>query len=166
MAADLALEWWQAFGEGRVDTLWQLSSRPVRYMLARAMVSDEVNALAAGGDNAGADGLLIACQGFALHGTKGPAWIQLEPSRATFFDPIDMEPLIRSMRMFPRTERDIANYKQVTFYPPDTPAMPWIIDPELRSIVGFAAVLRGSDDAGALGDRIALDPIALWSQEP
>lgn len=164
-AADLALEWWRAFGEGRVDELWLLSSRPVRYMLARAMVTNEVNVLAAAGDQRGADGLLIACQGFALHGTKGPGWVQLEASRAAFFDPIDMEPLIRSMQVFPRTERDVANYTQVTFYPPDTPKMPWIVDLELHSIVGFASVLRGSDDAGALGERIARDPIALWDAE-
>ena len=132
-------------------------------MLARAMVSNAVNALAASGDQAGADGLLIACQGFALHGLKGPAWIQLEPLRGRFFDPIEMEPLIKSMRVFPRTELDVANYKQVTFYPPDTPPMPWIIDHALQSIVGFAVVLRGSDDAGALGERIAHDPTALWS---
>ncbi len=165
-AADLALEWWRAFGEGKLEALWQLSSRPVRYMLARAMVIDAVNTRAAGGDQAGVDRLLVACQGFALHGLKGPAWIQLEPLRGHFFDPINMDPLIKSMRLFPRTQLDVANYRQVTFFPPDTPPMPWVVDEARRTIVGFAVVLKGSDDAGELGERIAHDPIALWSAAP
>ncbi|MEY2422544.1 MAG: hypothetical protein QOI95_2611 [Acidimicrobiaceae bacterium] len=161
--ADLALDWWRAYGEAKVDELWQLSSKPVRYMIARSMVTNEVNTLASNGDQAAANNLLIACQGFALHGTKGPAWTQLEPVRQNVFDPIDMDPLIRSMRVFPRTESDVESYKQVTFYPPDTPPMPWIVDTAQHAIVGFAAVLRGSEDAGELGERVAVDPIALWS---
>jgi hypothetical protein len=164
-AADLALEWWRFYGEARLDELWHLSSKPVRYMLARSMAAGEINALAAGGDPDGANSLLIACQGFALHGTKGPAWQQLEPLRARAFEPIDMDPLIKSMGMFPRVETDLDNYKQVTFYPPDTPPMPWTIDLPHHTVVGFAAVLRGSEDAGELGERVALDPIALWSGE-
>lgn len=60
-AAELALDWWRAFGEADVDDLWRLSSKPVRYMLARSIVTNEVNALAASGDQAGADNLLVAC---------------------------------------------------------------------------------------------------------
>jgi hypothetical protein len=162
-AADLALEWWRFYGEARVDELWHLSSKPVRFMLARSMVANEVNVLAAKGDQRGANNLLIACQGFALHGTKGPAWRQLEPLRSAAFDSIDMDPLIRSMSMFPRVETDVDSYTQVTFYPPDTPPMPWTVDLAHHLIVGFAAVLRGSEDAGELGERLALDPISLWS---
>ncbi|MEY2449258.1 MAG: hypothetical protein QOH79_2734 [Acidimicrobiaceae bacterium] len=161
--ADAALDWWRAYGEAKVEELWHLSSKPVRYMLARSMVTNEVNALAANGDQAGAHTLLIACQGFALHGTKGPAWSQLELVRRRGLEPIDMDPLIRSMRVFPRVETEVDSFTQVTFYPPDTPPMPWIVDTAHRTIVGFAAVLRGSDDAGELGERVAHDPIALWS---
>jgi hypothetical protein len=161
-AADLALDWWRAFGEANVNELWRLSSKPVRYMLARAIVTNEVNVLLANGDQARADKLLIACQGFALHGTKGPAWTQLERLHERAYEPVDMDPLIRSMRVFPRMEGDVDSYTQVTFYPPDTPPMPWIVDVARRTTVGFAAVLRGSDDAGALGERVASDPIALW----
>ena len=75
-----------AYGEANVDVLWLLSSKPVRYMLGRSIVTNEVNALAASGDQSAADNLLIACQGFALHGTKGPAWGQLERvGRASIF---------------------------------------------------------------------------------
>jgi hypothetical protein len=162
-AADLALEWWRAYGEARIDELWHLSSRPVRYMLARTIVANEVNVYAANGDRAAADNLLIACQGFALHGPKDPSWRELEPFRGQVLEPVDMDPLIRSMRVFPRVEADVDSYKQVTFYPPDTPPMPWVVDVAQRTVVGFAAVLRGSEDAGRLGERVALDPIALWS---
>ena len=162
-AADVALEWWRAYGEARIDGLWVLSSKPVRYMLARSMVTDELNRLAATGDQTGTKNLLVACQGFALHGTKGPAWTQIEPLRRERVEPIDMEPLIRSMQVFPRVETDVDSYKQVTFYPPDTPPMPWVVDVTQRTIVGFSAVLRGSEDAGRLGEQVALDPIALWS---
>jgi hypothetical protein len=164
-AADLALEWWRAYGEAKVDALWHLSSKPVRYMLARAIVSNEINRLAANGDQAAGNELLVACQGFALHGTKGPGWIRLEPLQRDVFEPIDMDPLIKSMRIFPRVETDVDSYKQITFYPPDTPPMPWIVDGTQRTIVGFAAVLRGSDDAGELGECVARDPVALWMSE-
>lgn len=163
VAADSALEWWQAFGEGRVDDLWRLSARPVRYMLARAMVAHELNSVSAGGDEAVARQLLVACQSAAVHGPHGPAWAELEPSRQRFFDPVDMEPLIRSMRVFPRTEVAVESYTQITFLPPDNPPMPWIVDVARSTIVGFARVLRGSGDAGELGERLADDPIALWS---
>lgn len=73
-----------------------------------------------------------------------------------------MDPLIRSMRVFPRVEADVDSYKPVTFYPPDTPPMPWIVDVAQRTSVGLAAVLIGSEDAGDLGERVASDPIALW----
>ena len=160
-AADIALDWWQAFGEGRVDDLWRLSARPVRYMLARAMVARDLNERSAGGDQEFVHKLLVACQSAAVHGTHGPAWAELDDCRQRFFDPIDMDPLIRSMRVFPRSEVEIEGYTQITFHPPDNPPMPWIVDVPREAIVGFATVLRGSDDAGALGERVADDPIAL-----
>lgn len=162
-ADDIALDWWCAYGEGRVDDLWRLSARPVRYMLARAMVARELNAVAADGDEGVARQLLVACQSAAVHGPHGPAWIDLERCREDFFEPVDMAPLIRSMRVFPRSEEAIDSYTQVTFHPPDNPPMPWIVDVPRDSIVGFAHVLRGADDAGELGERVANDPIALWS---
>jgi len=163
VAADIALEWWQAYGEGRVDDLWRLSARPVRYMLARAMVAHDLNAHSAGGDDDVVRQLLVACQSAAVHGAHGPSWAEIERCRHHFFDPVDMEPLIRSMRLFPRTEVAVDSYTQITFLPPDNPPMPWIVDEPRSAIVGFSQVLRGSGDAGELGERVANDPIALWS---
>lgn len=163
--AEVALEWWRAFGEGDVDTLWRLSSKPVRYMLARAIAADEINARAATGDRTTADELLISCQTSAVHGVHVGDWHHLEPLRARFFEPVDMGPLIHAMRLFPRTETNVEGCTQVTFFPPDTPAMPWIIDGNAGVVVGFARVLRGTDDASALAERVASDRLHLWSEQ-
>jgi hypothetical protein len=161
-AADVALDWWQAFGEGNVDELWRLSSRPVRYMLARAMVANEVNARSATGDERGASDLLVACQTVAVHGARGPAWGLIAPHCVAFFAPVDMRDLLASMRLFPRTEEAVAAFTQITFHPPDTPSMPWTVDVDNALVVGFAGVLQTADQAGALGERLASDRLALW----
>ena len=160
--ADIALGWWQAYGEGAVDELWRLSARPVRYMLTRSIVADELTRRSASGDGAAVDDLLIACQGAAVHGVRGPAWDRIAPYCTRFLDPIDMGSLLGAMRNFPRTEAPVEGYVQITFHPPDTPAMPWIVSLVTEEVVGFTGVLRGSDDAAELGERLARDPTALW----
>ncbi|HEY2813825.1 MAG TPA: hypothetical protein VGJ03_10215 [Acidimicrobiales bacterium] len=161
-SADIALAWWRAFGEADLETLCALSSKPVRYMVARGLVADALNALDAEGDVLGSRDVLLACQDFALHGARGPRWSMAGGHQHMAVRPARMDQLISAMRMFPLTVADLDGYTQITFHPPDSPPMPWTVDLTEETVVGFAVVLWGTQDAAQLGERVALDPAALW----